>query len=156
MSDMHIYPFVFFALLIVLYYIPVDKRRITAILLVLYFVGFAFSDAEKIYWQNESSGYVREFQDAAYELIGENPAGVYVIFPDQSLVERGNHYGGFANDWCVANLGGVSLYAVYGYDMLLSSAVYTSADDIYALTRAAPQNYTTLVVYADKTMSIER
>jgi len=156
MSDMHVYPHVFFVLLIILYYLPKNQgKALTNWFLVLYFVAFLFSDSEKVYRQNISSGYVREFQAEASRVIGYKPEKLYVIFPFISFEDRGFQYGGYAHDWFTAQEGGLSMYPIYGYDAIsIRTAYYNAIGEIDGLIESAPDGYKILVVYPDKSMEV--
>lgn len=151
-TDMHMYPFAFFAMLIMLYFLPEGRKHLISILLAMYFASFMISNAEKVYWQNVSSSYVREFQTEASKLIGKNPIGIYTIFPYYRIVDRGIFYQCIADDWFTANIGGKSLHSVYGYNIRILSSTYYSIDEIDGLIEYAPDDYTVLVVYPDKSM----
>jgi len=151
-ADMHMYPFLFFALLIILYFLPKNEKRLINILLAMYFASFIISDAAKIYRQDVSSGYVRGFQAEASKLIGGEPAKIYTIFPHFSIVDRGIYYQNTADDWFIANNNGKSLYSIYGYDVPIHHAVYYSVDEIEGLIRTAPDGCAILVVKPDKAM----
>jgi hypothetical protein len=123
----------------------------------MYFLSFIISDAEKIYRQSISSNYVREFQAEVRSRTGDklNVKGIYAAFPSPYIIDRGLSYPTIADDWASANYYGLSLHSVYGYDTDILVSSYSSIDDIYILTNAAPKGYAILIAYPDGSLQIE-
>ena len=153
-TDMHLYLFAFFALLLILYFLPKDRKRLTAILIALYFISFAISNCTKIYWQNVASGHVREFQMKAAALIGEKPNKLCVVSPKSYVDRTTYHYPAVADNWFSANSNGRALYPLYGYDTPISLVMYEPTADIGEIIEAIPKDYTIFIVYTDKTMKV--
>ena len=153
-TDMHIYLVAFFTLLIILYFLPKDKKRLAGILMSLCFISFIISDCEKLYWQNISSGYVREFQSEAFSLIGEAPKKLHIISPGFDIDKMTYRYPGIADGQFASNSNGRSLYPVYGYDKPINIIKYDLDDNIEEILKTIPEDHTILIVYPDKALKI--